>query len=540
MKRTLFIVPIMLALSLLASAQPKPVKSSWQQYVFEKDNFKVSLPEKPLESNEAVESEIGRVPIRTLTAQAKPLYFTVMVAEYPINFDTPESAKEAVANGITVMVSKMQVKSKEQKEIQFGKYAGLELRAPVPSGLLTVRGVVVQHRMYLLMVVAQDQALKSPQPAEVSQFFDSFDFLKSPDSIASTLPKVSEMEDLETESEGPPESFYAQPVSWREFSQPEFGFSVRLPGEPFKNRVKVNPNDPRLDMHFWMAKGEGALIYQAAFQQLLAAPDDAAQIKILLDSFRDGVVSGAEGKVVSEKQITLDGNPGRELRVKAENMKGVARIYLIGSRIYLLNILNGLGEVSPKVADEYFASFKATAMDNTVSKASGSVVQTSDWKDVAEPSLGFALKMPNVPRREVKDVSDLKVTIFMARGDGIMSLVAHLFVPGPLPSKSETAQFFKNLSGGMVSAMKGEIVSEKEITFEGHPGREYRIKKDFLTGISRAYMVNGHGYWLVALPTLAENETTGIYKFLDSFKLTKIESDEPPPPPPPSMPKPKR
>ncbi len=541
MKKAFFVVPMLLALSVLASGQPKPTQSakdSWQQFVFEKENFKVSLPAKPMESTETIESEIGRVPIRTFTSSVQPLYFTVMVAEYPINFDTPEAAKEAVNNGITVMTAKMQANDKEQKDIQIGKYPGLETRAMMPSGLLTVRGVVVQHRMYLLMVMAQNQTMKSPRSAEVSRFFDSFDFVKSPDSIVSTLPKVSAIESPEVESDGPPPSFYTQPISWREFSQPEYGFAVRLPGEPYKNRVKVNPNDSRLDLHLWMARGEGGLIYQAAFQQLLAAPNDEASVKILLDSFRDGMASGAEAKVINEKQISLDGNPGREFAMRDSDTNGVARIYLVGSRIYLLNILNTSGNISSKIANEYFASFKALAMKNAVSKVSGSVVETSVWKDVAEPSLGFAVKMPDTPQKEIKNVADLKITMLMARGDGVMCLVAHLFVPGGQPSKSETAQFFKNLAGGMVNSMKGEIVSEKEISFNGNPGREYKIKRDFSVGVSRAYLVNGHGYLLIALPSLAEGDSTGIPKFLDSFKLTKMENDAPPPPPPPPMPKP--
>ena len=539
MKKISLVVPMLCALSLLVSVQPgiaQSAKESWQPFVFEKENFKVTLPVKPMESSETVETEIGRVPIRMFFSFAKPSHFTIMVADYPIIFDTPESAKETITRGIEAMVSRMQLNSRTQQEVQGGKYSWQEVRANVPGAVMSVRGLVVQNRMYLLMTMVEGQSLKSPSPAAISRFFDSFEFVKSPESISSTLPKVSQIESPDTGSSEPPPSFYEQPVSWREFSQPDFGFVVRLPSEPFKQTIKINPNDSRLDLHLWMAKGEGVLIYQAAFQQLLAAPNDQTKIKVLLDSFRDGIASGVGAKVTTEKQITLDSFPGREFKMQAEALRATTRIYLAGSRVYMLTVLNAVGEVGPKVTEEYFASFKVAAMVNSIAPASGALVEKTDWKEVVEPALGFKLMMPNMPQREVRPVYDLTVTTLTAMGDGVMCSIAHLFIPGPAPSKSETAQFFKNLSGGLVRAMNAEITSEKETTLDGYPGREYRLKKGTATGSGRAYLVNGHGYLLIALPTLSDGNERGISKFLESFRLTKIVNDDPPPPPPPPPP----
>jgi hypothetical protein len=284
--------------------------------------------------------------------------------------------------------------------------------------------------------------LKSPSPAAISRFFDSFEFVKSPESISSTLPKVSQIESPDTDSDEPPPSFYEQPVSWREFSQPDFGFVVRLPSEPFKQTIKINPNDSRLDLHLWMAKGEGVLIYQAAFQQLLAAPNDQTKIKVLLDSFRDGIASGVGAKVTTEKQITLDSFPGREFKMQAEALRATTRIYLAGSRVYMLTVLNAVGEVGPKVTEEYFASFKVAAMVNSIAPASGALVEKTDWKEVVEPALGFKLMMPNMPQREVRPVYDLTVTTLTVMGDGVMFDCSFIY-PRPGSVKKRDGAIFQ-------------------------------------------------------------------------------------------------
>ncbi|MBS1787798.1 MAG: energy transducer TonB [Acidobacteria bacterium] len=539
MRKAISITLLLIAAVVFTNAQPSGIsgsKTPWQEFSSEKDNFKVLLPSQPREGTEMVESEIGRIPIRSFAAHQDANYFTVMVAEYPISFDTDEAAKDVMENGIGAMAVKMKLENPEQKEIAFGKYPGREIRAPFLNGVLTMRAFVVKNRMYMLIAVVDKASLKSPVPVEVKQFYDSFGFLKSPDTIAVTAPPVS---GIQAEKEAAPADFYTQPIAWRDFRQPDYGFTVRLPRDPKKETVKINPNDPRLDMHNWIAVGEHGLVYQVAYQQLLAVPDSEYSAKAYIENMRDGLAKGIGGKITSERQITYNGYPGREFKIKSARIDGLGRLFLIGSRIYILNIITGIGEVNQKAATEYFESLVVTETPSTVSTASGTVVQTANWREIVEPRLGFKVIMPAQPVREVKSISGLNIEMLSATGDGMLCLAGHLSVPGPLPSKQEMAQFYRNFAAGFASSLKAKVTAEKDISLDGYPGRELTMKNDFVTGLCRVYIVKNRVYLLVTFPTLSESADVAMAKFLDSFKLMKGQADfDAPPPPPPPMPKP--
>lgn len=533
MKKVLSIILPLITIAVSINAQPPVSKAVWQQFVAEKENFKVVLPKQPIESIETVETEIGRVPIRTFVSSSAPNHFTVMVAEYPMSFDTDDESKGVIEAGISAMANKLKLENLVQKDISFDKYSGREARAKTSSGVMTIRAYVAKNRLYLLFALTDNASLKAPISSEAMRFLDSFGFVKSPETIAMTAAPVSAIESQDSE---PPASFYTQPISWRDFSQTDYGFTVRLPGEPHKETVKINPNDSRLDMHNWIAIGENGLVYQVAFQQLLAVPENDYNANIYIESLRDGLAEGIEGKVVSERRITLNGHPGREFKIKSAKMRALGRLFLVGSRVYILNLMTANGEVNQSAANDYFDSLKITAMPNSVSTTAGTVVETAIWKQVVEPTLGFSVMMPAEPNKEDKRVSDLSVKILAAKGDGVLCLASHMFVPGRQPSPKELSQFFKNFSGGFANGMKAKIADEKEISYGNFPGREYILKTDLVTGKCRVYMVDGHAYLLMSLPTLADNADKAMNKFFDSFKLierTQDHNDAPPPPPPP-------
>jgi hypothetical protein len=54
----------------------------------------------------------------------------------------------------------------------------------------------------------------------------------------------------------------------------------------------------------------------------------------LLDRLRDSVLAGGKAKLLSETQISLEGHPGRELKVEFPDGIAIARLYVVGNRIY--------------------------------------------------------------------------------------------------------------------------------------------------------------------------------------------------------------
>jgi hypothetical protein len=80
----------------------------------------------------------------------------------------------------------------------------------------------------------------------------------------------------------------------------------------------------------------------------------------MLDDARDAVAKKGR-KIVSEKQIEMNGFPGRELVITAEekgqNLRMDAQMFLINRRLYQLLVVSTDGR-RPENADDFFSSLK--------------------------------------------------------------------------------------------------------------------------------------------------------------------------------------
>src|SRR5262245_45881021 len=65
----------------------------WKEFKNEAGNFVVTMPGKPLEMSQTIETEIGKVPTYSFLAQQGIISYIFMYADYPVAFDTPEAIK---------------------------------------------------------------------------------------------------------------------------------------------------------------------------------------------------------------------------------------------------------------------------------------------------------------------------------------------------------------------------------------------------------------------------------------------------------------
>lgn len=79
---------------------------------------------------------------------------------------------------------------------------------------------------------------------------------------------------------------------------------------------------------------------EAAFRvTYIDRPDELSKeaIAAMLTQLRNSVAKTAEpgkGKIVSERMLTLNGNPGNEIVLEQDGAKGVIRCYIVGKRLY--------------------------------------------------------------------------------------------------------------------------------------------------------------------------------------------------------------
>lgn len=156
-----------------------------------------------------------------------------------------------------------------------------------------------------------------------------------------------------------------QTGSWIDFSSAEGGFSVSVPSQPTFNSKESEsnplnakgerlPQKVRYTSNLYTSQGEGEIYvfgwvdYEAGFNF-----DTNAELKANRDSFLQGI--GA--KLVSEKSIAFEGNPGIEFTAKKDEAWFLSsRIYIIGRRPYML--LFATNKQDNPNAGKYLSSFK--------------------------------------------------------------------------------------------------------------------------------------------------------------------------------------
>ncbi len=148
---------------------------------------------------------------------------------------------------------------------------------------------------------------------------------------------------------------------WKEFESKEGGFSVMMPGPPAEKRQTFNTQLGSVDARFFTVEAErGSSVYMVVYgdyPEALMATEDKG---LLLDAARDGAVGNIQGTLLSEREISIGGHPGRELQVQSSDGKLSLqiRIYLVGSRQYQVVMVSPKSSTPAADRDRFFDSFK--------------------------------------------------------------------------------------------------------------------------------------------------------------------------------------
>lgn len=180
--------------------------------------------------------------------------------------------------------------------------------------------------------------------------------------IALNDPKAAKDGEVLYEPEGP---------TWSEFSSPEGGFQVLMPGPPVSQTLTFQMQNGTIvhRSHIAHKGGITCVIDYADIPKASTEPDGA---KALFDQARDEFIKGTQGKMLSERSISLSGHSGREIKVGLYGGEAVLRFYLAGDRFYQLAItVPDRAENSESEIEKFFSSFKITTKPKSVAFAPG-------------------------------------------------------------------------------------------------------------------------------------------------------------------------
>lgn len=160
---------------------------------------------------------------------------------------------------------------------------------------------------------------------------------------------------------------------WSRFSPPEGGFSILMPGTPEEASQNVGTEEEPLTLRGFRSIRENEAIYLVVYNDI---PEEyisnPKKIKSEFDKIPQETAKGFKGRLVSQKNITLNGYKGKEFKVQAS--RGIifrGRAYLANNRVYLIGVATAKERYLRRTIPGFLNSFQigdsggATQIGNT-------------------------------------------------------------------------------------------------------------------------------------------------------------------------------
>jgi hypothetical protein len=146
---------------------------------------------------------------------------------------------------------------------------------------------------------------------------------------------------------------------WKEFVSKPGGFRVLLPGVPQHREEKIETHaGPVVLSLFLLQRKKGAGTYGVGYSEL-TGPVKPGTAEKRLEKARDQAVAKANGKLRSDKRITLQHFPGREFEIEVDGKVRIrTRLYAVNNRLYHLLAIGPSGFLFSRETSGFFESFK--------------------------------------------------------------------------------------------------------------------------------------------------------------------------------------
>jgi hypothetical protein len=152
------------------------------------------------------------------------------------------------------------------------------------------------------------------------------------------------------------------PAGWINYSSKTGGFNILMPVQPQVQEKQVDTAAGKLTNHIFLAiKGQAAFALSYADY-----PANSADPQEVLNSVREGAINGIKGTLISSKDITHKGYPGREFKATTQGGVYSSRIYLVNTRLYQMVVVVPVAEAGASTADinRFLTSFDLKLHDH--------------------------------------------------------------------------------------------------------------------------------------------------------------------------------
>ncbi len=145
--------------------------------------------------------------------------------------------------------------------------------------------------------------------------------------------------------------------AWKEYSSKEDSMAYSMPADPTPDTQTQDSAIGKITIKSYILEQSNCALMVMVTVYTDQVLQQATPAKVLA-TVRDGAMGHINGKVVSEKQIAIDGNPGIAFDFDSAQYHGTYRIYLVGKRLYQLQSMAAVGTPVLAGTDRFMNSFR--------------------------------------------------------------------------------------------------------------------------------------------------------------------------------------
>lgn len=121
------------------------------------------------------------------------------------------------------------------------------------------------------------------------------------------------------------------------FTSEEGRFTISLPSNPPQQPHSFDTQGGHYESnkYGWFTN---IGMYNVSYLDMPKVSDDPTNSKILFDRLRDSLLAKGNGRLKSDRDISLENKPGREIKIESSKGIYLQRFYLVNQRIYDLNV----------------------------------------------------------------------------------------------------------------------------------------------------------------------------------------------------------
>lgn len=155
----------------------------------------------------------------------------------------------------------------------------------------------------------------------------------SPDPATPTGPTDGPPAPMSAEAPTPP----PPATDWTSYSPKDGSFSAQFPGPPEESVEPTDGPTGKIDMHQFAVERQTGSAYMASYTDFPVPAASPDEIKKRLVAIRDAALGSAHATLVDDKEIVVNGVPGREFTSQMavpEEVVTHTRVFMRGSRLF--------------------------------------------------------------------------------------------------------------------------------------------------------------------------------------------------------------